>query len=118
MRVESYSARDRLRLTCILGLVCGTTADQLRRILADLERVLVEHPKIWPDNVSVRFKEFGASSLNIEVTAWFQILDYNEFLLVRQEVLLSFMDVIQGAGSSLAFPTQTVHLVTDVPPKV
>jgi MscS family membrane protein len=113
MRVESFTARDRMRLACTVGLVYGTTAAQMREVLDGLERALREHPKIWPDAVVVRFKELAASSLDIEVMAWFSTEDWSEFQLIRQEVLLRFMDVVERAGTSFAFPTQTVHLARD-----
>jgi MscS family membrane protein len=60
--------------------------------------------------VIVRFAGFGASSLDVEVLAWFQTTDFNVFRDYRQEVLLGFMRVVEEAGSSFAFPTQTLHL--------
>lgn len=113
MRLESYSARDRMRLACNVGLVYDTTAAQLRKVLAGLERVLRATPKIWPDAVVVRFKELAESSLNIEIMAWFETPDFSEFQLIRQEVLLQFMEVVAEAGSSFAFPTRTVHLINE-----
>jgi MscS family membrane protein len=110
MRVESLSARDRMRLFCTLGLVYDTTANQLRGVLAGLEHVLRVHPKIWPENVTVRFTALGPSSLDIEVQAWFQV-SADDFPLCRQEVLLRFMEVVEAAGTRFAFPTRTVHLV-------
>ena len=111
MRVESFSVRDRIRLACTVGLVYETTAAQMRDVLERIERVLRDHPKLWPDAVVVRFKEFASSSLDIEVMAWFQTSDWGEFQLIRQEILLKFMDVVASAGTSFAFPTQTVHMV-------
>ncbi len=116
MRLESYTARDRLRLALVVGLVYETTSVQMREVLTGLERVLRAHPKIWPDAVVVRFAEFAASSLNIEIMAWFQTSEWSEFQLIRQEVLLQFMEVVEAAGSSFAFPTTTVHLETPAPP--
>ena len=112
MRLESFAARDRLRLAAVIGLVYETTGSQMRQVLAGFERVLREHPKIWPDTVVVRFREFAASSLDIEIMAWFQTSDWGEFQLIRQEVLLAFMDVVENAGSSFAFPTQTLHVAS------
>lgn len=111
MRLESYTARDRLRLSCTVGLVYGTTEAQLRTILDGLERVLRAHPLIWPDTVVVRFSGFGESSLDVEVMAWFQTTVWGEFQAARQEVLLGFMAVVEEAGSGFAFPTRTVHVV-------
>lgn len=115
MRIESFTARDRMRLACTIGLVYGTTAAQMRKVLEGLEGVLRRHPKIWPDAVVVRFKEFAASSLDIEVMAWFMTPEWSEFQLIRQEVLLQFMEVVEAAGTSFAFPTRTVHLVPGQP---
>jgi MscS family membrane protein len=109
-QIESYTARDRIRLACTLGLVYGTTAAQLRDVLAGIEDVLRAHPRIWPDTVVVRFQRFGESSLDIEVMAWFETTDWGEFQGIRQDVLLAFMQVIETAGTSLAFPTRTIHV--------
>jgi MscS family membrane protein len=110
MRIESFAARDRIRLACILGLVYGTTANQMRLVVAGLEQILREHPKIWPEGITVRFQDLKASSLDIEIMAWFTTADYTEFQLIRQEILLQFMEVVEKAGTSFAFPTRTVHL--------
>jgi MscS family membrane protein len=113
MRLESLSARDRLRFQTILGLVYGTSAAQLREVLAGVERVLRTQPKLWTPDLVVRFQSLGDSSLNVEIVAWFETTDWAEFLLVRQELLIAFMEVVEAAGSSLAFPTRTVHVVHD-----
>ena len=110
MRVETYAARDRCRLSTTIGLVYGTTATQLREVLAGFERVLREHPSIWPEEIVVRFAQFGLSSLDIEIMAWFKTPSYGPFGVYRQEVLLGFMDVVERAGTALALPTQKVHL--------
>jgi len=113
MRIESFAPRDRIRLSFKLGLIYETTAAQMREVLEGIERSLRDHPKIWSDSLVVRFESFGDSSLNIQVMAWFTTSDFNEFQLIRQEVLLQFMDVVEKAGTSFAFPTQTVHLAGD-----
>lgn len=109
MRLESYTARDRMRLACTIGLIHETTAAQMREVLAGFERTLREHPKIWPDAVVVRFKEFASYSLDIEIMAWFVTPTWAEFQGFRQEVLLGFMDVVERAGTSFARPTRIVH---------
>ena len=113
MSIETFAARDRIRFTTKVGLVYGTTAAQMRQILDGFERVLRTHPDIWPDTVVVKFTGFGDSSLDVEVLCWFQTSDFNVFRDDRQEVLLGFMDVVQAAGSDFAFPTRTVHLVSE-----
>lgn len=116
LRTERFSARDRIRLHANLGLLYGTTAAQMRAVLAGVEEVLRAHEKIWPETVVVRFNAFQDSSLNVEVMAWFLTTDWNEFTAIRQEVFLRFMEVVEKAGTSFAFPTRTVHLVREPAP--
>jgi MscS family membrane protein len=110
MRLESFAARDRLRLACTLGLVYETTAQQLRQVLSGLDGVLRAQPKLWPEGVTVRLKELGQSSLLVEVNAWFATTNWDEFMSIREQVLLEFMGVIEAAGSALALPTRVVQL--------
>jgi MscS family membrane protein len=111
MRIETFTARDRFRLFANLGLVYSTTVAQMRQVMAGFEATLRAHPKIWPEAVVIRFNEFRDSSLNIEVMAWFQTADWNEFTAARAEIFLAFMEVVEAAGTSFAFPTRTVHVV-------
>jgi MscS family membrane protein len=110
-RIESYSARDRMRLATIIGLVYGTTEGQVRQVLDGFHRVLKAQPKLFPEGVTVLLRGLGASSIDIEVAAQFQTEDFAEFQAIRQEVLLQFLRVVEEAGTALAFPTQTLHLV-------
>lgn len=109
-RVENYTSRDRMRLATTIGLEYGTTEAQLRAVMEQIEAELRSHPHIWPDTIVVRFVGFGASSLDIDVMAWFQTRDWNEFQLFRQQALLEVMRIVERNGTSFAFPTRTLHL--------
>jgi MscS family membrane protein len=41
MRIETFTRRDRIRFSTVLGLLYGTNADKIREILADLEKVAI-----------------------------------------------------------------------------
>jgi MscS family membrane protein len=110
MRLESFAVRDRLRLATVVGLVHETTAAQLRDVLHGFERVLRANPKLWPDDLTVRFVALSGSSLDIEVVAWFTTANWGEFQAIRQEILLQFIEIVEQAGTAFARPTQTVHI--------
>jgi MscS family membrane protein len=117
MRLETFAVRDRIRLNTSIGVLYSTTADQMRAVLTGCEKVLRDHPRIWPDRVVVRFAGFGPSSLDIEIMCWFLTSDIHEFREYRQEVFLGFMEVVEKAGTSFAFPTRTVHIVNESAPR-
>jgi MscS family membrane protein len=116
MRIESLAARDRFRLACTIGLEHATTVAQIRQVLDGMEATLRQHSRIWPDEIVVRLKEIGSSSLDVEVVAWFQTATFAEFQLARQEVLLRFLEVVEKAGARIAFPTRTIHVAADSKP--
>jgi MscS family membrane protein len=109
-RLESYEARDRMRLATTLAIRYGTTHAQMQAVLEGAEAVLRTHPHIWPESVTVRLKTLGQNALEIEVVAWFTVRTWGEFQTCRQEVLLGFMQVVEDAGTAFAFPTRTVHV--------
>jgi len=110
MRTENYAARDRLRFFVVLGLTYGTSAAQMRQILAGVDAELRAQPKFHADGSSVRFKALSESSLDLEITAYFATTVWDEFTLLRQELLLRLLEIVEGAGAELAFPTRTVLL--------
>ena len=64
--------------------------------------------------MTVAFKEFGPTSLDIEVAAWFQVPAGAEFQRCREEVLLEFMRVVEEAGTTFSTPPRTIQVVNQV----
>jgi MscS family membrane protein len=116
MRLETFAARDRIRFATTIGLIYTTRAEQMRAILAEIEKLLRAHPKTWPDAVVVRFKELGTNGLELDVMCWFMTSDYGEFSAIKQDLLLEIMSIVHKNGSDFAFPTQTVHVVKPASP--
>jgi MscS family membrane protein len=110
MRIETFASRDRIRFAHMLGLSRASTADQVRQVLAELERLLGEHPKLFPQSVIVRLKDISPSSLDVEVQAYFQTTDFTELQDIRQQLLLAFLEAVEKAGTRFALPTRAVRL--------
>ena len=111
MRIETLAVRDRIRFATMVGVVYGTSEQQLKQVLTGMEDVLRRHPHIWKDVITVRFAGFGATALEIEVQCWFSTPDYELFRTYRQDVLFGFLKVIEQAGTAISWPTHTVQLV-------
>jgi len=114
-RIETFGLRDRCRLHALLGLHYATTSAQLRQILAALEQRLRAHPRTYRDELIVKLVRLGDSAFEIEVQAWFDSPDYAAFRDWRQDMLLAFVEVIEQAGSKLAYPTRALQ-VESLPP--
>jgi MscS family membrane protein len=109
MRVETFAARDRIRMGFTFGLTYATSEAQLRHILEKLEALLRAQPKLWPDGCVVRFKELGESGLMVEAGCWFATGE-DEYTLIRQDVLLGLMKIVEDCGAAFAFPRRALQL--------
>ncbi|MDB4977114.1 MAG: hypothetical protein JWN48_5455 [Myxococcaceae bacterium] len=105
MKLETYAVRDRLRFALNVALVRSTTVDQIKQISEGIEAALNAHPKLWQKSASVRFGNFGIASLDLTVEAYFNTRDAGEYALIRQDMLMQFLSIIERAGTSLALPT-------------
>ena len=109
-QIENFSKRDRFLFNPTIGLTYDTTADQMREVLAAVRAALAEDENIIDDGARARFTEFNASSLDIEIFAYFRASDFATSLGMREALMLTLMTAIDGAGASIAFPTQTLLL--------
>ena len=113
MNIENFTRRDKIQFSPVLAIRYETTADQLRYLLAEVRRMLYEHPKVGSDSANIRFAGFDSSSLRIEITAYVLTRDSNEFIAVREDLLLRIMDIVEKSGSGFAFSSQTLYLSRD-----
>jgi len=110
MQLENYSKRDKIRYYPRIKLRQDTTPDQLRYILVEIRTLLYAHPKVLDDPAKVRFVEFGEFSLDLEVFAYVDVTNWDEFQQVAEDLNLRIMDVVKQAGSGIAKPAQTIHV--------
>lgn len=107
MQIETIAARDRSRFFLSLSVICALKPDGLRNLREALVKCVRNHPKVWPDVVRVHFTGLSDFTIPIEITAWFQVTEQDQFLEARQELLLQILEVIEefGATPSFAKPT-------------
>jgi MscS family membrane protein len=108
--LETFSARDKFWFHPAVGLVYDTRPEQIREVVDGIRRMLLEHPLVDIPSVRVRFFQLGASSLDIDVFAYLQARDWNHFLEIQEQLLFSITEIVSRAGTSIAFPSQTMYL--------
>jgi len=113
MEIDNITARERIRLLAVITVRYETSPDQLRYILVEIRTLLYSHERIIPDTPRVRFINFGAFSLDIEVLAYVNTTDWPEFLGIREDIFLVIMDIIEASSSGFAFPSQTLYMGKD-----
>jgi MscS family membrane protein len=112
MALENFAPREKCRFVLKFGVRYETTPDQLRYVLAEVRRMLYEHPKVEA-GARIRFVGFGASSLDMEVFSFVLTPDFGEFLSIQEDLLLRIMDIVNASGTGFAFPSRTTYLAKD-----
>jgi MscS family membrane protein len=110
MPLENFSVRDKIWFHPRIGLRYETSPDQIRYILVEIRKMLYSHPRVDPDPARIRFVNFGAYSLDLDIFAYVKTTDYGEYLEVAEDLNLRIMEIVAEAGSSFAFPSQTTYI--------
>jgi len=110
MRIENYGERDRLRLHAEIGILYSTPTKVIRQIVQEMRSYLAERPDAHPHDIRVHLVSFADSALILEVMVWCEQTGWLEFLSWREETMLGLMEIVEKNGSSIAFPTRTIHV--------
>lgn len=113
MQLENFTRCDRILFKTTMSLRYETSADQLRYVLAEIRCLLIAHPKIHPDPARARFAGSSGHSHDIELFAFVCTSDFNEFLAVREDVLLRVMKLVLDSRTGFAIPSQVNYLARD-----
>jgi MscS family membrane protein len=109
-QIENLTRRDKFWFHPTVGLAYETTAAQMRQVLEGIRNLMTADPRVETEGSRARFVRLGASSLDIDVFGYVRAESYAEFLGVQEEMLLRILDLVEQAGTSVAFPTQTLHV--------
>ena len=112
-KIENYAHRDKFWFNTVVSLRYETTPDQIRFLLVELRSVLYSHPLVSDEPARVRFTGLGSDSLNLDIFAYITVTTFDDFLEVREDLLLRIMDVVGDSGTSFAFPSQTLYFAKD-----
>ena len=109
LHIVNMSRRDRILLKADLHLRYDTTPGQLRLVLEKLRALLRDHPLVTDDPARVRFVGFGDYSLDLEIFAYIDTPDFNEFLACQEDLNLRIMRIVEDVGTGLALPSRTLY---------
>ena len=109
-QIENYAQRDRFLFNPTIGVEYGIGSAKLLEAVELVEGVLNGHDRVIKPGARARFKNFSPSALDIEVFSYIEAADFDESLVIRQDLLLLIFAALEQAEVGIAFPTSTVHL--------
>ena len=111
--IENFATRGKIPLQSVLRLRYGTTGEQVQAVLEATRQLLTKHPSLEKDTARIRLTTFSAQAIELELFAFVTTSEYPKFLEVREGLLLQIAQIIEGAGSAFAVPTQFIYMRAD-----
>lgn len=113
--VINFSAMTHRRIYWKIGIEYRSTIDQLRKVRDQIEDyVLHNNDFAHPPEVStfVRIDSFSDSSIDIMLYCFTRTTNWGEWLKIKEELAYKVKEIIESAGTSFAFPSQSLYVET------
>ena len=107
--VENFSKRERRRQVVTIGLVYETSSDDMERAMEIIRKTLQNIDGIDYNDIMIRFVNFGAFSLDLEIVYW--ITDNDNWKIIVHKVNMGIKRNLDDSGIEMAFPTQTHYVI-------
>jgi MscS family membrane protein len=111
--VENATRMSNRRINETIGIRYNDL-NKMTEIIQDVNNLLESNPDIdQTQKAKVYFKSFSASSCDFFIYAFTKTKDWEEFLRIKQDVLLKVADIIEQHNAEIAYPTTTVFINKD-----
>lgn len=83
-------------------------------IVDEVRQMLIDHEELETDSrtLIVNFDSYGASHLEFFIYTFTKTTQWVRYHEIKQDVLMKIMEIVDRHGAEFAFPTRTLHLVS------
>jgi MscS family membrane protein len=113
MNITNFGRRRFRRFTGRIGVVYGTPPERLAAFREGLRQLILHEKCTRKDDCEVAIHNLTASAIEIQVSVYFDVVTSHEEAVARESLLLGCLRLAEELQVELAYPTQTVHVVTD-----
>ena len=107
--VDNMGQRNLRRLKLDIGLRYDTSPAKIRTFLDRVRARLAATEAIHQPGTQVRLINFGDSALEVMLYTFLDVPDWDAELEVKQELLLSIMEIAEELGIGFAFPSVSIY---------
>ncbi|MFZ3578979.1 mechanosensitive ion channel family protein [Virgibacillus sp. DJP39] len=111
--ISNWSKMGKRRISFHLGVTYDTPKIKLEIVIEGIRELLQNHQEIHQDTIFVTFDHYNDSSLDIFLYFFTKTTDWKKFLLVKEEINFSIMQILEKERVSVAFPSRTVYFSSD-----
>lgn len=105
--VENLTLRNLRRVEFSIGLTYDTSSDVMKSIAEDIKNYIDKDVNTSNDTIVI-FDTFNNSSLDIKILYYIQIVEYDQYMKIKNDINYKVMEIVQNRKAQFAFPTSTV----------
>ncbi|RIZ55219.1 mechanosensitive ion channel family protein [Vibrio sp. PID23_8] len=106
MEIDNLERRDKRRMDHVLRLRSEISLEQLRVLIVNIRRLLLQHQMTEAEPVRVRLIGVGEFSININIMAYIRCRDNEEFMAVQEDILFAVLAQVESIGAKIAHSNQ------------
>ncbi|MFC7049097.1 mechanosensitive ion channel family protein [Emcibacter nanhaiensis] len=113
--VINFSRMTHRRIYWKIGLVYGTSVEQLKNVRQQIFDYVTQNEDFAsPEEVStfVNVDSFNDSSIDLMLYCFTRTTNWGEWLKIKEALAFEIKNIVEGNGTSFAFPSQSVYLET------
>ncbi len=110
MVIDNMGMRQFRRMNISLTIVYGTPVARIKQFVLGLRAIVDAHPKTRKDNYQISFNNLSAFSYDVLFYVFLLAPTWRDELTIRQELLVSILELAEKLEIEFAFPTQTLFL--------
>lgn len=114
-KVDNMGERQFRRWKTTLSLTYDTPPEKIEAFCEAIRHLIRLHPYTRKDFYNVNMRDFGAASLDIDLTVFWRVPDFSTEMRERHRLALDIIRVAKEVGVEFAFPTQTIWLPKELP---
>ncbi|HRG59355.1 MAG TPA: mechanosensitive ion channel family protein [Bacteroidia bacterium] len=107
--LDNLTNREIRRIKFDFGLRYDTPLESIHQITQEI-KLLIENDSLRYDEVSVYFYEFGQSALIIRVIYFANTAVWTDYMVMREKINYSIVEIVKKHGAKFAFPTQNIFI--------
>lgn len=105
--------RDKRRYNIILTLELDTPLEKVAKLTENIRFALNSNPNILKENIRVYFDTISADGINMSVSFYTNIIEFETFLKFKEEMNYAILNIINSEKINLAYPSQSIYLKKD-----
>lgn len=111
--IKNHTKRILRRYTSSLVLELSTPLEKVSDFKKALVILLNNNEHILKENMRVFFDTISDNGINVEISCYTDIIDYNDFLAFKENLNFEILNLLQIKNIELAYDSKTIYLKKD-----